>query len=188
MDGGDKRHIRSIYGRVSIVRVLLLALVACKTQASDAPALEAPPDALVVDAAPPAPRALEPTLEGEWERSTEPYKGLRIRVRGDDPAVATVSRSSVVGTERNPVRRAHLECQRSLWKPGDALVTGIHPVQGGGGGEWEGTILVRDWGFSGTCRHKDTRAPARITRKADGDLAIAVTRGKTIVQEWKRVE
>ena len=109
-----------------------------------------------------------------------------IRFVGDAPATiqsAKVTRPSLTGEGQDPMRRAQLECQRSLWKPGDALITEIRSVDGG----WEGTMLVRDWGFTGKCRHRDARAPARITRRSDRELTIAVTRGKTVLQEWRLV-
>ena len=81
------------------------------------------------------------------------------------------------------VAKQQLECQRSLWKPGDELVTGFRAANGGG---FEATILERDWGFTGTCRHADSRAPAHLIAD-DGALMIRVKRGKTVTQQWSPV-
>jgi hypothetical protein len=125
-------------------------------------------------------------LVGEWERQTEPYKGMRIKISSEPAAAAEsaiVTRASLVPEGRTGAQRAQLECQRSLWKSGDALVTGIRRAAGG----YEGTIVIRDWGFSGQCRHADSRASARMTVDGDDRLVVAVTRGKTVTQEWTRV-
>jgi len=129
-------------------------------------------DATTDDAA----AALAPlTIFGEWQRDTEPYRGMRIEIRAEAPGVATVTRPSVVD-DRDP-RKRELACQESLWKKGDVYVS-------------DGTIVVRDWGLvGGVCRHQDTRAPAQLTLGEHGlSLLIAVKRGKTVVQTWTRVE
>lgn len=171
----------------------LVVLDACKTQA-DGTALDAsatapsvPPSASAsaTAALPPAPHH---PLAGEWERQSEPYKGMRVSIRGEMPSSAVVTQPSSPGTgagaESNAVRRAQLACQRSLWKPGEVLLSGLRPS---GDRTWEGTIVVRDWGLAGQCRHADSRAPARITIEGVDELAIAVTRGKTVTQIWRRV-
>jgi len=135
------------------------------------------------DGAPPNP------IFGEWERATEPYKGMRVAIRGDAPAHAVVTAPPPVTQERvsaqarstpAAVAKTQLECQRSLWKPGEELVTGIAAA---GGGAFDATILVRDWGFTGACRHADSHAPARLAISAEGELTIDVTRGKTAVTQ-----
>lgn len=139
------------------------------------------------DAAPP-----EPIL-GEWERRTEPYEGMRIAIRSGTPMRAVVTMAPPVTPERlasyargtpAAVAKAQLECQRSVWRTGEELVTGIRPA---GDAAFEASILVRDWGYTGTCRHADSHAPARLSVSAEGELSIAVTRGKTVVQRWSRV-
>jgi hypothetical protein len=130
---------------------------------------------------------------GEWERRTEPYKGMRIAFRADAPTEARVTAAPPVTQERlsnearsapMAVAKARLECQRSLWKPGDELIAGVRDA---GTGAFDATIVVRDWGFTGTCRHADSRAPAHLVVSPDGDLTIEVTRGKTVVaQQWTR--
>jgi len=157
MDGDDKRLEHVNYARV----LGLLALIACKTQAIDTDAAAPPPP--VVDARVEAPPP-KPTIFAEWERRSDPYKGMRIRVAEDE--VALVTRSSVGNA-----------CQQSLWKPGDTVLSG-------------GLIIVRDWGVvQGKCEHRDTKAPAKLSLSEDGaTLTIAVTRaGKTTNQEWSRV-
>jgi hypothetical protein len=130
---------------------------------------------------------------GEWERRTEPYLGMRIAIRSGAPTAAVLTASPPVTQERislqarstpTAVARAQLECQRSLWKPGEELITGVRAV---GEGVFEATILVRDWGFTGTCLHSDSRAPARLVVSPEGQLTIDVTRGKTVTQHWVRV-
>jgi hypothetical protein len=131
---------------------------------------------------------------GEWERATEPYKGMRVAIRGDAPAHAVVTAPPPVTQERiaaqarstpAAIAMKQLECQRSLWKPGEELVTGIAAASGG---TFDATFLVRDWGFTGTCRHADSLAPAHLVVSAEGDLTIEVTRGRTAVtQRWNRI-
>lgn len=167
----------------------LLGLDACKTQAEGAAVDASLPLPVPPSSPAPATAALRPPaspLEGEWERQSEPYEGLRVSIRGEPPSSAIVTQpSSRASGDANALRRAQRECQRGLWKPGDVLVSGLRPS---GEGAWEGTIVVRDWGLTaGTCRHADARAPARLTRVGDDELAIAVTRGKTVTQRWKRV-
>ena len=104
---------------------------------------------------------------------------MRIALRADN---AVVTRAPPVTDARIAGQpRAQLECQRSLWRVGEELITGIHAG--------DGTILVRDWGLTaGTCRHADSHAPARLA-VIDGALTIDVTRGKTTVsQRWTRVD
>ena len=147
-----------------------------------------PTPAPAPDSAPPNP------IFGEWERATEPYKGMRVAIRADAPAHAVVTAPPPVTQERiaaqvrstpAAVAKAQLECQRSLWKPGEELVTGIAPA---GVGAFDATILVRDWGFTGACRHADPHAPARLVVAVDGELTIDVTRGTTTVaQHWDRI-
>lgn len=172
---------------VATASMALLVLDACKTQA-DGPTIDAsvatpvPPPAATA-ALPPPPR----TIEGEWERQSEPYEGLRIGFRGETPSSAIVTQPSTVpSAEPNALRRAQLGCQKSLWRPGDVLVSDLRPS---GERAWEGTIVVRDWGLtSGVCRHQDAKATARITLSGDDSLALSVTRGKTTVtQQWVRV-
>ena len=139
-------------------------------------------------AAPPDP------ILGAWERRTEPYKGMRVSITGGAALRAIVTAPPPVTDERlasqarsvpAAVAKKQLACQQSLWKPGDELVTGFRPASDGG---YDATILVRDWGFTGTCRHADSRAPARLVVSATGELTIAVTRGKTVTQRWVRVD
>ncbi|HVH45682.1 MAG TPA: hypothetical protein VM925_25180 [Labilithrix sp.] len=133
-------------------------------------------------------------LVGEWERRTEPYKGMRVTFGDQELATrAIVTTAPPVTEERlasqarsapRTVAKAQLECQRSLWKSGEEVLSGIHPA---GDAAFEATIIVRDWGFAGTCRHADSRAPARLAISPDGQLSITVTRGKAITQQWARV-
>jgi hypothetical protein len=128
-------------------------------------------------APPPAPSVARavPTIDGEWERATEPYQGMRIAIR-DDRGVVT---RAPPAEPRSGLSKAQLECQRSLWRAGEDLITGLHDA--------DGKILVRDWGYTaGTCRHADSHAPAHLAI-VDGALDIDVTRGKTTVtQRWNR--
>jgi hypothetical protein len=182
MESEDKRHIQRIYGRVSIA---LLLLTACRSQAdattvdgsSDA-SVPAPSVSAVADAAVALPPPRPSTIYGEWERRSPPYKGLRIAlVEGESNA--RVTRSSTV--DAAATNKAQLECQRSLWKPGDVIITGV--TAGGG------SVVVRDWGVTqGLCRHQETKARAAFIRADDDNLIVAVTRGKTTTnQEWSRV-
>jgi hypothetical protein len=148
---------------------LLVALAACtKTRAEPDAAAD-----VVVDpvAALPPPSAATPPVDpmlGEWERKTEPYAGMRIEIR-DGKGVVT---AAPAGTDDKT------KCQRSLWKIGEEMLSGIHGR--------DATILVRDWGLvGGQCIHKDSRAAAEIA--IDGDMTISVTRGKTVTQRWSRV-
>jgi hypothetical protein len=119
---------------------------------------------------------------------------MRVAIRGAAPIQAVVTAPPSVTQERisfqarsTPVAvaKAQLECQRSLWKPGEALITGARAVDASA---FEATILVRDWGFTGTCRHADSHAPARLVVSPEGELTIEVTRGKAVVtQHWTRV-
>src|SRR5262249_35844644 len=145
--------------------------------AAAAPATPAP--APPPDSAPPNP------IFGEWERATEPYKGMRLAIREDAPTHAVVTAPPPVTQERiaaqapstpAAIAKTQLECQRSLWKPGEEFVTGIAAA---GVGAFDATILVRDWGFTGVCRHADSHAPARLVVSAEGELTIEVTRGRT---------
>lgn len=154
--------------------------------ALDAGAVATPPHEGAAEDAAPAP------IIGEWERRTEPYVGMRVAIRDLSPMRAVVTAPPPVTEERLTARargvpaavaKAQLECQRSLWKPGEELVTGMRPSRDG----FEATILVRDWGFTGACRHADSRAPAHLAVSPDGELTIAVTRGKTVTQRWSRV-
>lgn len=128
------------------------------------------------------------SLVGEWERKTEPYAGMRIVIRAGAPMRAVVTLGPPVTSERitPALTRAHLECQKSLWKNDEELVSAIVPAKEGG---FDATILVRDWGFTGVCRHADSRAPAHLAvNPGMGDeLTIAVTRGKVSTQRWARV-
>jgi hypothetical protein len=182
MESEDKRHIQRICGRVFIS---LVVLTACRSQAdatnadasveASVPAVSA---SAVIDAAVALPPPRPSTIYGEWERQSEPYKGMRVAFReGESNALVTRS-STVDATAKN---KAQLECQRSLWKPGDVLVSEM-TVAGG-------TIVVRDWGLtSGVCRHQDTKARAVFIFEEEDHLLLTVTRGKTpVTQEWSRV-
>jgi hypothetical protein len=119
---------------------------------------------------------------------------MRVAIRVDAPAHAVVTAPPPVTQERiaaqarstpAPIAKTQLECQRSLWKPGEEFVTGIAAA---GVGVFDATILVRDWGFIGACRHADSHAQARLVVAAEGELTIEVTRGKAAVaQRWNRV-
>lgn len=180
--------IRPRFSLFATASMALLGLDACKTQA-DATTLDSALPAASAPPAPPsasaAPRPPAHPLQGEWERQSEPYRGMRVSIRGDSPSSAIVTQPSTVGADANALRRAQLECQRSLWKTGEVLVSGLRPS---GERAWEGSIIVRDWGLtSGVCRHQDANAPIRITLSGDDALAFSVTRGKTVTQTWKRV-
>jgi hypothetical protein len=119
---------------------------------------------------------------------------MRIAIRAGSPMHAVVTASSPVTQERlssqarsTPIAtaKAQLECQRSLWRPGEDLITDARTASDSA---LEATILVRDWGFTGTCRHADSHAPARLVVSSEGDLTIEVTRGKTVTQRWARVD
>jgi hypothetical protein len=119
---------------------------------------------------------------------------MRVAIRGDAPEHAVVTAPPPVTQERiaaqgrltpAAIAKTQLECQRSLWKPGEELVTGIAAAAVGA---FDARILVRDWGFTGACRHVDSHAPARLVVSAEGDLTIEVTRGKTAAtQRWNRI-
>jgi hypothetical protein len=151
-------------------------------------AMATPAPASTPDSAPPN------SIVGEWERATEPYKGMRVVIRADAPAHAVVTAPPPVTQDRiaaqarstpATIARTQLECQRSLWKPGEELVTAIAPA---GVDAFDATILVRDWGVAGACRHADSHAPAHLVVSAGGELTIDVTRGKSAVtQHWNRV-
>jgi hypothetical protein len=137
---------------------------------------------------------LDDPLAGEWERRTEPYGGMRVTFRRDERAMQAIVVSPPPVTEarlaahgRSTPRaaaKAQLECQRSLWKPGEELIAGVRPA---GQASYEATILVRDWGFTGTCRHADSRASAHLSITAAGELNVTVVRGKAVTQQWVRV-
>jgi hypothetical protein len=195
MESEDKRHIQRKCGRVSIFLVWLLALSACRSQADRTGPAPSGPSAIpaatvgaTVDAVDagrdaagettvvvPAPRPC--LICGEWERQSEPYKGMRITIR-EGAASGVVTRSSTV--DAGAKNKAQLECQRSLWKPGDVLLT----MNDAGT-----AIVVRDWGLTGgVCRHQDSKAEAAFIFADPDVLALTVTRGKTrVVQEWTRV-
>ena len=109
---------------------------------------------------------------------------MRIEIReGDDKAVVT---RSVPVVPTNPVRKAQLECQASLWKPGDVLASKLHDEND----HLVGSITVRDWGVvGGACKHQDSHEGATFSLPPGKDtLAVAVRRGKSItVQDWTRV-
>jgi hypothetical protein len=186
--------------RVALVACLLSLSCTKGERVSDSAgdAAAAPAESTAPTATPtpaPAPDSAPPNpIFGEWERETEPYKGMRVAIREDAPAHAVVTAAPPVTQERiaaqahstsAAVAKTQLECQRSLWKPGEELVTGIAAA---GGGAFDATILVRDWGFTGACRHADSHAPARLSVSAEGQLMIDVTRGKAAVtQHWNRV-
>jgi hypothetical protein len=176
----------------------LLAASACTPSRGSDDAGSASPAEASAGAAPIVAAALDSgappdPIVGEWERQTEPYKNMRMRVaiRPDMRAVVTasppVTQERIAQSRSTPaaIAKVQLECQRSLWKPGEDLLTNGRAV---GDGVFEATILVRDWGFTGTCRHADSHAPARLTIAADRTLSIEVTRNKTTVtQRWTRV-
>jgi hypothetical protein len=132
---------------------------------------------------------------GEWERLTEPYKGTRAAIRSDGHTTRMVVTAPPAVTEERlalqarsapgALAKAQLECQRSLWKAGDELIAEIRPD---GEHAFAATILVRDWGFTGTCRHADSRARAGLSVSSAGELSIAVSRGKTVTQQWRRTD
>ena len=185
MESEDKRHIQRIYGRVSISLVGLASLTACRSQA-DPRVMDAsapPPPSAVPSAVPSVapsttPSAANTVVSDEWERRSEPYVGMRVALRPTERKVV-VTRSSIVDSAGK--NKAQLECQRSLWKPGEVLVTDYDGVRG--------TIIVRDWGLSGgVCRHQDTKASATFIYEERDNLIVSVTRGKSMVnQEWSRV-
>jgi hypothetical protein len=177
-----RKRSRKISFLVSVLRALaclaFLSVLSCTKAApreedAGSVASSAAPSALPVpvDSGPPM-----PPVFGEWERATEPYQGMRIAIRGESGVVTRAPPAE----PRSGLSKAQLECQRSLWRIGEELITGLH--------EGDGKILVRDWGVAaGTCRHADSRAPARLA-VVDGALNIDVTRGKTTVtQRWIRV-
>jgi hypothetical protein len=183
MESEDKRHIQRICGRVSLA---LVVLTACRSQA-DGSAVDADVEAAIpiastrapIDAAAAVPAARPSTVYGEWERQSEPYKGMRFVLRPRETK-AIVTRSSSVDADAN--NKAELECQRSLWKRGDVLISDF-------GGQ-RGMIVVRDWGLTaGVCRHQDTKAQADFIFADPDVLVLTVTRGnKRVAQEWTRVE
>lgn len=102
--------------------------------ALDAGAVATPPHEGAAEDAAPAP------IIGEWERRTEPYVGMRVAIRDLSPMRAVVTAPPPVTEERLTARargvpaavaKAQLECQRSLWKPGEELVTGMRPSRDG---------------------------------------------------------
>lgn len=103
---------------------------------------------------------------------------MRVMLRPDE-GTAVVTRSSTV--DAGARNKAQLECQRSLWKPGDVMVTGFDGASG--------TMIVRDWGLTqGVCRRRDTKVRADFIRPDPDVLALSVWRGNTpVVQEWTRV-
>ena len=179
-------------GRATTIAILSLSLGCTRSRAVDPP--DAADDAATPDAIAAAPSgsasaapAPDPIL-GEWERKTEPYAGMRIAIRAGTPLRAVVTLAPPVTAARitPALPRVQLECQKSLWKDGEELVSAIVPAKEGG---FTATILVRDWGFTGTCRHADSHAPARLSVDPKTDeLEIAVTRGKVATQRWVRVE
>lgn len=102
---------------------------------------------------------------------------MRIEIR-EGSSKGVVTRSSTVAPDAK--NKAQLECQRSLWKPGDVLLT----LDGA-----KGSIIVRDWGLvGGVCRHQDTKASVVLIGEDEDDVIFSVTRGKTTVkQDWARV-
>jgi hypothetical protein len=103
---------------------------------------------------------------------------MRVELRSTERKVVVTRSSTVDATAKN---KAQLECQRSLWKPGDVLVTDFDGVKG--------TIIVRDWGLTGgVCRHQDTKADADFIGEEKDLLLVMVKRGKTpVAQSWSRV-
>lgn len=163
----------------------LLVLAACRGSASaerdGSPAAGAArasttpdvPDAMAATASPDAAPAVP---VGDWERVTEPYKGMVIRI--------VASGDVLEGTVLTPSRLSttpQLACQASLWRRGEPYLK----LQ-----EDKGSIVVRDWGLTaGVCRHADTKAKVEA-RLESGELVLAVTRGGAsggpTAQRWRR--
>ena len=162
--------------------VLALLLAACKSSAKSepdaAPAPSAPSAPSGKASAPPETPSAAPapaTLAGDWERVTEPYGGLVIRIGASGDVLE--------GTVLTPSRRMEtpaLACQASLWRAGEHYLKLR---------ENQGTIVVRDWGLTaGVCRHAD--AKAKVEARLDAaNLVLAVTRNGAkapVEQRWKR--
>jgi hypothetical protein len=201
---------------VVLVGAVSACTKATPADAIDAAAFEAqapaPASASVVAPGPQvtAPVKLEPApLVGEWERATPPYQGLRVRIReaeaGSFDAVVTappsVSASRVAAHAEDLARRQHrreasealrrraaaeLACQEAAFRPGQVLARALRAA---GDGTLEGTIVVRDWGLTPRCTHRDAQGKVRIERVEEGALAFTVTRGrmKPAAQRWTRV-
>jgi hypothetical protein len=199
MESEDKRHNQRIYGRVRLVFVArllgMLVLTACRSQAGERPldaAAVVTVDAAVASPVPEAaaPAVVDPLLAlppprlcnlcGEWERQDEPYVGMRMEIRAG-ATQGIVTRSSTVPPGAK--NKAQLECQRSLWKPGDVLVTDLD--------HGKGTIIVRDWGLTGgVCRHRDRKATADFIFGDENNLVLGVDVGRSgavVTQAWYRV-
>jgi hypothetical protein len=148
-------------------------------------------------------------LVGEWERATPPYQGLRVRIQeaeaGSFEAVITApssaSASRVAAHAEDLARRQHrreasealrrraaaeLACQEAAFRPGQALARALRAA---GDGTLEGSIVVRDWGLTPRCTHRDAQGKVRIERAEEGALAFTVTRGrmKPAAQRWTRI-
>lgn len=157
-------------------------LVACKgsttTEASPAPP---PPSSVPARTAPEPPDAASvatATPIGDWERVTEPYKGMVIRIRASGDVL-----EGAVLTPSPRTETPQLACQASLWKAGEHYLR----LQ-----ENKGSIVVRDWGLTaGVCRHADAKGNASARLESE-ELVLEVTRGagggaKTpVAQRWRR--
>lgn len=184
-------------GRARVV-LLFACVVACRgsatteRDAAPAPASASASSARATpdppDATPDPPDATPPpvdsgvagtTLLGDWERVTEPYKGMVIRI--------AASHDVLEGTVLTPSRLAStpaLACQASLWKAGEHYLK-VQEMRASA----RGSIVVRDWGFTGgVCRHADAKGRVEA-RLEEGELVLDVTRGGAgppVAQRWRR--
>jgi hypothetical protein len=136
------------------------------------------------------------SLDGTWIRDSEPYRGMVVElasregnvvgkvVKSPDPSeervaaraaeIAAARRAKSTSARDRQRAGAELACQATLWRPNDPYFK-------------NGRLVVRDWGLTPSCEHRDASAPAELVLTAPDALEIRVTRGKTTTtQHWSR--
>jgi hypothetical protein len=140
-------------------------------------------------------------LLGEWERQSEPYKGLRISIQsGADGMKGVVTTPPPVTEERLAKRaaktsrraaNAELVCQRSTWNAGEAYLSSV--ARAGkkvGGPGFTARAVVRDWGLAPRCQHRDVATSARLELADTSTLVVWVTRpgaSTPVEQRWSYI-
>jgi hypothetical protein len=131
---------------------------------------------------------VRPVLDGEWERETEPYKGLRMSIpSGRITRVPVVTDERLAARGGNARGKAELDCQSASWHTGE---TYLSDLASDGPKAYRARAVVRDWGLAPNCQHRDASGAAHIDVMDSRTLDMMVTRqgSKTpVTQRWSRV-